>query len=46
MVLGINQPNISQWILKNLEVRILPKPEQHAIISKIEEPLSDVENGI
>jgi len=43
--IGGAQPNISQGILKNLEIPIPPIPEQVAIVSKIEELLSDLENG-
>jgi type I restriction enzyme S subunit len=43
--IGGAQPNISQGILKNLELPIPPLPEQQAIVSKIEELLSDLENG-
>jgi len=43
--IGGAQPNISQGILKNLELPIPPLQEQQAIVSKIEELLSDLENG-
>jgi len=43
--IGGAQPNISQGILKNLEIPIPPFSEQQAIVSKIEELLSDLENG-
>jgi type I restriction enzyme, S subunit len=43
--IGGAQPNISQGILKNLEIPIPPLPEQQAIVAKIEELLSDLENG-
>lgn len=43
--IGGAQPNISQGILKNLEIPIPPIPEQQAIVAKIEELLSDLENG-
>jgi type I restriction enzyme, S subunit len=43
--IGGAQPNISQRILKNLDIPIPPLPEQLAIVSKIEELLSDLENG-
>jgi type I restriction enzyme S subunit len=43
--IGGAQPNISQGILKNLDIPIPPLPEQLAIVSKIEELLSDLENG-
>lgn len=43
--IGGAQPNINQGILKNLEIPLPPLPEQQAIVSKIEELLSDLENG-
>ena len=43
--IGGAQPNISQGILKNLDISIPPLTEQLAIVSKIEELLSDLENG-
>jgi type I restriction enzyme, S subunit len=43
--IGGAQPNISQSILKNLDLPIPPLPEQQAIVSKIEELLSELENG-
>jgi len=43
--IGGAQPNISQGILKNLDIPIPPLPEQLAIVTKIEELLSDLENG-
>ena len=43
--IGGAQPNISQGILKNLELPIPPLPEQQLIVSKIEELFSDLENG-
>jgi len=43
--IGGAQPNISQGILKNLELPIPPIAEQQAIVAKIEELLSDLENG-
>jgi len=43
--IGGAQPNISQGILKNLDIPIPSLPEQLAIVSKIEELLSDLENG-
>lgn len=43
--IGGAQPNISQTILKNLDLPIPPLPEQQAIVSKIEELLSELENG-
>lgn len=44
--IGGAQPNISQTILKNLEVPIFPLPEQRAIVSKIEQLFSELDNGI
>lgn len=44
--IGGAQPNISQTILKNLEVPICPLPEQRAIVSKIEQLFSELDNGI
>ncbi|HZK67959.1 MAG TPA: restriction endonuclease subunit S [Paludibacter sp.] len=43
--IGGAQPNISQGILKNLDIPFPPLSEQLAIVSKIEELLSDLENG-
>ena len=43
--IGGAQPNISQGILKNLDLPIPPFPEQQLIVSKIEELLSDLDNG-
>ncbi len=43
--IGGAQPNISQGILKNLDIPIPSLSEQLAIVSKIEELLSDLENG-
>lgn len=43
--IGGAQPNISQTILKNLDLPIPPLPEQQAIVSKIEALLSELENG-
>lgn len=43
--IGGAQPNISQGILKNLDLPIPPLPEQKAIVAKIEELLSELENG-
>lgn len=42
---GGAQPNISQTILRSLDLPFPPLPEQAAIVSKIEELLSDLENG-
>jgi len=43
--IGGAQPNISQGILKNLDIPIPPLHEQLAIVTKIEELFSDLENG-
>lgn len=43
---GGAQPNISQTILKNIEIPIVPLPEQRAIVSKIEQLFSELDNGI
>jgi type I restriction enzyme S subunit len=42
---GGAQPNISQTILRSLDLPFPPLPEQAAIVAKIEELLSDLENG-
>ena len=44
--IGGAQPNISQTILKNLDIPLPPKPTQQAIVSKIEELFSEIEKGI
>jgi len=43
---GGAQPNISQTILKKLLVPIAPLPEQRAIVAKIEQLFSELDNGI
>ena len=43
---GGAQPNISQTILKKLNVPICSIPEQRAIVAKIEELFSDLDKGI
>lgn len=43
---GGAQPNISQTILKELEVLIPPFQEQHRIVAKIEELFSSLDKGI
>lgn len=43
---GGAQPNISQTILKKLEVPLAPLPIQRAIVSKIEALFSDLDNGM
>jgi type I restriction enzyme S subunit len=44
--IGGAQPNISQTILKGLDIPLPPKPTQLAIVSKIEELFSEIEKGI
>ena len=44
--IGGAQPNISQTILKNLNLPLPPKSTQLAIVSKIEELFSELEKGI
>ncbi|WP_430932174.1 restriction endonuclease subunit S [Saccharicrinis sp. 156] len=43
---GGAQPNISQTILKKLQIPLAPLPIQRAIVSKIETLFSDLDNGI
>ncbi len=43
---GGAQPNISQDIVKNLELFLPPLEEQERIVEKIEELFSDIDNGI
>ena len=43
--IGGAQPNINQGILKNLDLPLPSLQEQQLIVSKIEELLSDLENG-
>ena len=43
--IGGAQPNISQGILKNLEVPLPPLPIQQKIVAKIEELLSELDKG-
>jgi type I restriction enzyme S subunit len=43
---GGAQPNISQTILKKLFLPIAPLPEQRAIVAKIEQLFSELDNGI
>jgi type I restriction enzyme S subunit len=43
---GGAQPNISQTILKKLPVPLAPLPEQRAIVAKIEQLFSELDNGI
>ncbi len=42
---GGAQPNISQTILKDLDISLPPLPTQHAIVAKIEALLSEVDKG-
>ncbi len=44
--IGGAQPNISQTILKNLELPLPPLPTQQAIVAKIEELFSELDKGI
>lgn len=44
--IGGAQPNISQTILKNVEVPLPPKEMQKRIVSKIEELFSELDKGI
>ena len=44
--IGGAQPNISQTILKDLDVPLPPKPIQQGIVSKIEELFSELDKGI
>jgi len=43
--IGGAQPNINQGILRNLEIPLPPLPEQKAIVARIEQLFSDMENG-
>ncbi len=43
---GGAQPNISQTILKILPVVVAPLPEQRAIVARIEQFFSELDNGI
>jgi type I restriction enzyme S subunit len=43
--IGGAQPNISQGILKNLKIPLPSVHDQHAIVSKIEELLSELDKG-
>lgn len=44
--IGGAQPNISQTILKQLELPLPPKPTQLAIVAKIEELFSELDKGV
>jgi len=44
--IGGAQPNISQTILKSLEIPLPPKETQQRIVSKIEELFSELDKGI
>ena len=43
---GGAQPNISQQIVNDVHIPLPPLPEQRAIVSKIEQLFSDLDNGI
>lgn len=43
---GGAQPNISQTILKKLQLPLPPLPEQRTIVAKIEQLFSELDNGI
>jgi type I restriction enzyme S subunit len=43
---SVNQSSINQPKLKNIDFVLPPKPTQRAIVSKIEELFSEIENGI
>ena len=44
--IGGAQPNISQGILKNLDIPLPPLPEQKKIVEKIEELFSGLDDGV
>ena len=44
--IGGAQPNISQTILKDIDIPIPPLPTQHRIVEKIEELFSELDNGM
>ncbi|NNV55007.1 restriction endonuclease subunit S [Limnovirga soli] len=44
--IGGAQPNISQTILKNLDIPLPPKPTQETMVSKIEELFSELDKGM
>lgn len=43
---AVNQSSINQRILKKFEIILPPLPEQRAIVSKIEQLFSELDNGI
>jgi type I restriction enzyme S subunit len=43
---GITQVNLNTTIVKEFTIPIPPLPEQHAIVSKIEQLFSELDNGI
>ena len=44
-VIGIGIPHLNPFVIRNSQLVIPPLPEQRAIVAKIEELLSDLENG-
>jgi type I restriction enzyme S subunit len=43
---GGAQPNISQGVIKEIKIPLPPFPEQHRIVSKIEELFSSLDKGV